>query len=685
MYIKNDRREFLKKTVLGGIAVSSLPQIFAFGGCHHAQQVFDFAKTENMNTWLRHPVLGDPSFDTFEKLGDTVHQSEPPYEWAVNGSLFCDPKDGAWYLFAGLYPWGYATAERDGKKVHADFKIYKSTDEGKSWLDLSKTLGRPFPYGHLFEGYDVPADRHPDVVMEYDPETKLYWLAYDWGTILGSWETAHHPPNQNGGGGAALAYATNPAGPFTRLTKPIFTNFKISRKLGRFSRAYFTAVFKRKSDWIALTLCDTADYYSWGLVCFTADTPEGEWSEPKVLLSVDRPEYYPAPIEHHPGFVVDNMIYVPATSVALNRNYQGMHVAPLEEAHRPEAWTFSGDGNAWHSRPISDEKYSIWGQNYLGFVDKTNGKFTVMYPSRDERGFGTLSIAQRLWDKLHSDGFTFSGHAGKSVSPLMRAYRNFTLEMEFIFTGTIEIAFDNNGILGPDAPRADSSPSRETLSDYRAVRLSGGKYQLVSVHQSGEETMISGGEYPSGGTNIKLSLIVNDKGVNLTLNGVTKTVQDVSAKGGSLALIAYEFSILTCSKYVVRGEQIPCSLKYQAYDAILGAGQRLSDWKNAAQSGLACISDKALMNAVEPYGAMKIYGKWNVICKKFTVYAPKAPVLGKMRVVVDGAYKATVDLYAENKMASSPVYSCELAKGYHGIAFFPEKGEIVLDVLEIEV
>ena len=196
--------------------------------------------------------------------------------------------------------------------------------------------------------------------------------------------------------------------------------------------------------------------------------------------------------------------------------------------------------------------------------------------------------------------------------------------------------------------------------------------------------MIFEGEYPSGNDKTNVLLTVKDKSIDLNINGVGKSISDISVKGGSLALIAHKFSILTCSKYAVHGDPIPCSLKYQAYDALLGAGQRLNDWKKASLSGLSCISDKALINAVEPYGAIKSYGKWNVICKKFTVYAPKAPSLGKMRVVVDGEYKATVDLYAENNVASSPVYSCELENGRHGIALYPEKGEIVLDILEVK-
>ena len=673
--MKEPRRQFLKKILAGGAAVSVLPYRLTFGGGQDAPREYDFAKMENMVAWLRHPILGDPSFDTFTKLGETVHRSQPPYEWAVNGSLFRDPADGAWYYFAGLYGYWY-----EGKM---DFVIYKSTDAGASW----ENLGHGFSEGFYFDGIPSAANRHPDAVMTYDPETKTYWLAYDWVTDDFSWGTVFHPSERKYDSGAALAYAQSPAGPFTRLSKPIFSNYEISRKLGRFTRAYATTVLKRESDWLALTLCDSGEYFSWGLVSFTADAPDGEWSEPKVLLSVDRPEYYPAPVEFHPCFVVGETVYAPATSLGRNRNYQTMHAAALSEAHHPEAWTLVGNGNAWHSRPISDEKYGIWGQTYHGFVNPADRKFTVMYPARDERGFGTLSVAQRLWDSPHSDGFTFSGHEGKSVAPLMRAYRDFTLEMECVFTGTFEIAYDYRGILGPDQPTAGASPSRETLSDYRALRLSGGNFQLVSVSPSGGETVIDAGEFPKDGDEkaVKVFLSVKDEEVRMNINGVGGRIPGIAVRGGALALVAHEFSILTCTKFAVSGEEIPCRLKYHAYDAILGAGQRLADWKNAADSGLSCVSENALISAAEPYGAIQIYGKWNILGRGFTIYAPRGPSLGTMRVTVDGEHRATVDLYSENRVASSPVVTCELAGGRHAVAVYPEKGEIVLDVLEVEV
>jgi len=637
-------------------------------GCVGRAEVTDYAKVAEAEAWLRHPVLGDPSFDTFEKLGGTVHQSEPPYEWAVNGSLFRDPADGAWYLFGGLYPQGYATK----KESPSHFAIYRSRDAGTSW----ENLGRGFERGFCFDGYDSPVDNHPDVVMIYDPSTKLYWLAYDWSTADWTWAKAHHPPERKYDGGAALASAESPAGPFTHLPKPLHSNYENSRNLGRFSRAYATTVLKRKGDWAAFILCDSGPRFSWGLACLTAPSPEGPWSKPVIVLSVDRPEYYPAPVEFHPCFVVGEAVYAPATSVALNRNYQTIHKAALEEAHKPEAWTLAADGNVWHSRPDNDEKYGIWGQTFHGFVH--DGTFTVMYPSRDKRGFGTLSVAQRPWDKPHSDGFTFSGHAGKSLSPLLRAYKDFTLDAEFTLTGTIELAFDYAGMLGPHNPTSNGTPSKETLSNYKALRISGGAFALVAVGADATEQVLDKGTFTANadGT-IRASLRVDGENVTCEVNGARGNASGVAVTGGPLALVAHTFSVFTCSRFSVTGEVLPCTLRYQANDAIIGAGQSLSAWPEAR--GFTCQSPIARI------GSGNVFAKWNVICDTFTLFAPKSPKLGKMKVIVDGEHKATVDLSAAEDVPSAPVYVCTVGMGRHGIAVRPEEGSIVVDVLEVRI
>ena len=117
----------------------------------------DYAKAMNRECWLRHPVMGDPSFDTFEVLPAPVHVSRPPQEWTVNGSLFRDPKTGWWYCYTGLYRQGYAPSAE-----YCYFEINRSKDEGQSW----ENLGPGFEKGFRFEGMETPCDIAPDVDVQ---------------------------------------------------------------------------------------------------------------------------------------------------------------------------------------------------------------------------------------------------------------------------------------------------------------------------------------------------------------------------------------------------------------------------------------------------------------------------------------------------------------------------------------
>ena len=68
----------------------------------------DYAESQHVDKWLRHPVYGDPSFDAFKRVsGNPIHRGQPPFEWPVNGFFFADPLGGKWYLYVGDYcfPW----------------------------------------------------------------------------------------------------------------------------------------------------------------------------------------------------------------------------------------------------------------------------------------------------------------------------------------------------------------------------------------------------------------------------------------------------------------------------------------------------------------------------------------------------------------------------------------------------
>lgn len=219
----------------------------------------NYASTQHMNAWLRHPVLGDPSFDTFERLGDTVHRSAPPYEWTVNGSMFRD-FDGAWYCYAGLYPSGY-THERPARA-----RTYRSYDKGLHWEDLGWTLDESF----TFQGNEFPTLNGPDVFLVFDKKTGKYLLTYDNSTCNATWEAAHNLRGTNIDSGAALAWSDSPAGPFHRYPTRFLSNRRTPGACGRWTRLYASCVIPREKDYIAFCLADSDQHFAWALAVTTA-------------------------------------------------------------------------------------------------------------------------------------------------------------------------------------------------------------------------------------------------------------------------------------------------------------------------------------------------------------------------------------------------------------------------------
>jgi len=626
----------------------------------------DYASMKQREAWLRHPVLGDPSFDTFKRIGDAVHTSEEPYEWGVNGSLFRDPKEGHWYLYAGLYPHGYALKE----DYLCHCVIYRSVDEGASWA----SLGPIFEKGFVFDCHDVPSDICPDVVVTYDLESDIYWASYDWVTNNSDWENIFRPVASGTDSGAALAWSKSPAGPFTRLPMPHIRNALLGGRMGRFKRMYASTLLKREKDWISLVLCDSSEYFSWGLACLTAPSPEGPWSDPIIVLSVDRPEYYPAPVEFYPCFVEGNMVYAPATSVAASRNYQAIFAADLEEAEKPESWCLVNDGNVWHSRPSQDEKYGIWGQTIHGFVH--DGDFRVMYPCKDHRDFGTLFVASRPWDAPYQDGFTFSGHQGKAVSPLLAAYSDFQLSAEFEIRGTIDFAFDYDGILGPDRNISGSIPHQQTLAAYSALRISEDRcFKLITVDRKGNEHVYDSGRYEHSINAISIQR-TRDRVIVFIADTPFATAEIPCMKAKPLAIIAHEFSHMDCSKFEVLGDAHRYEVKYNGYDALLGAGQRIADWE--VEESQRFLSQPGLI------GKEGCKAKWNILGDSFDLYAPTSPEFGTISVYVDGVLSGQVDLHSHEKVPSAIIFSVnDLKQGPHSVLVNPDTGKFALDLIAV--
>ena len=163
----------------------------------------DYALAAQREEWVRHPVLGDPSCDSFERLGKPVVSGRPGLEWPVNGSLAVDPKDGAWYLFAGLYPKDYGLLPPPN---HLQCEVYRSSDQGATW----ETLGAPWPDPEFhLEGVQAEVTHAPDMAACF--ADGRWHLVYDWLSADSTWATVNAPPPTGSGADGGVGYASAPS------------------------------------------------------------------------------------------------------------------------------------------------------------------------------------------------------------------------------------------------------------------------------------------------------------------------------------------------------------------------------------------------------------------------------------------------------------------------------------------
>ena len=619
----------------------------------------DYALKENMGAWLRHPVLGDPSFDCFERIS-TVYRSTPPREWAVNGSVY-RTEDGTWYCYAGIYGGGYVG-------LPALSRTFRSRDKGKTWDDLGWTLGET---GFLFEGNAERSYSNPDVFLVWDEKIKKYILTFDGSTADFSWAIAHDILSSKADSGAAIALGDSPEGPFTPLKDRFLSCRKSYGTTGRWDRVYASCVVPRENDYIGFCLADSGEYFSWALTVVTASSLDGEWSDPEIILSCDCPGYYPCPMEFFPVELRGNKVLAHATSVARNRNYQVTFEADLESAHRPDAWKMVEDGSVFHAHDHPDEFAGMWGQTLHGFVE--DGQYIVMYPSKTEDDLGTINIASRPLDTPYTDGFSFTAHWAPSVTVLKGCWKELSLDAEFTAKGTVDVALGYNGILGPNDSRADSFPEDRAFTNYTGIRINGNECSLIVSDKDGKETVLASGLCEKAVTAIS-ARVASDR-ISVFANGEEVCVDLKHKIGrGAVGLLAKEKSRFDCIKFAIDGESMPYKWNWNAVDAILGAGQLMP------KGDIVAFSDE-----IEPdrwhringgyVGSGNITAKWNLWGSEFKVLFEKDESFGVAAVYADGHFRGTVDLKGEGK--AEYVLSC-LENGPHAVSVRPFKGKIAI-------
>jgi hypothetical protein len=630
-----------------------------------ASQV-DYADGANRDAWLRHPVLGDASFDSFtHAASNPIHRGSEPYKWPVNGFLFKDPKSGNWYCYVGHYAEGYKIVPG----LRSMCTVFRSADQGKTWQELGPIFkDEPFS----FKNESATADSAPDVCVIY--ADNRYHMVYDWSSANTTWENAANPP-ATANSGVGYAWSDTPEGPFIREQRPVATTRDQSPLIGKYRRLYASSIVRRQNDWLVLILTDSGPNFGWALLTTTAANPEGPYAPTQLLLHPEMDRFHPPLLEFFPAFTYDGKVYAPATSVAMNRNYQCVFTAPIEQATDPAAWALAQAGSVWHAEPVENEDHGIWGQTFSGFID--NGTFNVMFPSRDREGNGTINIASRPWAKPYGDrGFVLSGHRGPSIALLKRGGQMETIEAELDYTGTVTLLWDYAAPLGPDAPRSDSTLHPLMFTRHAGLQLNQDKWRLYKVGANGAAEDIASGACGTGKRAIRLAFSGDSY---IEIDGVRAYTGPLPNGSGGIGLLADKHSWARVTRFNVTGGSTPVRYFWLHTEGLLCAAQNMANWQEQKDNPLFRFGMGAVSKSPDAAA------KFNVDCSRFRIHAPKMPKMGSCEVMLDGKSVGTVDFSANEPVASAPVFDSGPIKAAQHAIMLKARGLIPLDCLETEM
>lgn len=633
----------------------------------------DYALGALADAWLRHPILGDPSFDTFERLpGNPIVRGGDPFRWPVNGSLLLDPVSGAWFAYVGFYLEGY---DLGPGKPPAHCRVFRSADQGRSWTEIGPVFQDA---AFRFEGDTVTAGIAPDVSVVF--ADGRYHMAYDWATDNTTWANAALP----GGGadsGAAYAWAERPEGPFHRAPRPILRTSALQRVFpptGKYRRAYGTSLIRRERDWLVLVDVDSGPFFAWGQVALTAADPRGPWSEPVLVSGLEGDRWFPSPVEAFPAFVHDGFVYDPKTSVGANRNYQVTHRAPVEQAHRPEAWALYQLGSVWHAECVPHEGFGIWGQTFAGAVGP-DGVLRALFPSRHwPDSAGTINLAARPWSQpIRERGFVISAHSGPSLTLTRTAYAGFTLAAEVVLRGTAaRFAWGYGAPLGTKG-RADGKPHPLCWTRHGGVELTRTGWRVLDAADAPDPRVLAQGSIPAAETR-RVELRVDEAGpVGLTLDGETVWQGACTPRQGPLALLLEPGTHLTVNRFAVSGTPLPAVWTWLASEAVAGAGVAEGQYRTQ-ESGLFRFGSGILCD--RPGERLK----WDFRGRGFRLWLPMGPEYGRCSVRLNGVPIAVLDLHREEPMASAPVLERDgLPDGCHALVVQSLEAPLPADCLDV--
>ncbi len=622
------------------------------------QPRIDIAASKYRDSWLHHPVIGDPSFDSFERVpGNPIYTGRKPYEWPVNGYLFKDPISSFTYAYFTRYPRGYW-----GGNIAVG--LLRSKDGQTQWENLEDTP-------------DLLEDNKKEGCIVADPmvffDDGKYYMIHGWGIL------------KTDNRGMACARSDKPEGPFLRLPELLVNQPNQPLLNGIYQFIYGSTVVRRKQDFLMLSgisLPGSADSPNpggaWALCALRSRRIEGPYAPPATILIAPQSKYYqPCPVEWFPAFTHEDYVYAPATSLGANRNFQIVYRAKIEEAHRPEAWEVFQSGSVWHSEAVENEASGIWGQTFSGFVDQ--GVFHVLFHCLNSRNEGTLNLARRPWDKPYRDGFALSAPAAPSLALYQRGLSEFLLRARLRCNGPKILLWNHDAPLGVDKVWHVGGASHTlTLSSCTQFALAEKGWGLRKIAMDGGITPLAGGEgVKSKGLDVDEVEVSQEREVlRISVNGALLWEGKVNAQAGSIGFLAEKGTTLFVDKLLVSTEGQPCSKFLLPTDGIAGAGNGEREWTREAHQ-----------NYKYGFGYYTVQedraAKWNYTGRGFAIWSPRSPQGGVCEVWCDGRKLGDFDQHAEVREASSQRFKAEdLPFGYHAVSIVRKSGVLFCDSLE---
>lgn len=643
------RRDFVRQAL-------GLAMISAASGAENAERATDYARAARVWDWLHHPVIGDPSFDTFvREKGNPIYVGSEPYWWPVNGTLFRDPVSRLWYAFVSVYPRGYFG------KPGADIRILRETKPGV-WEDMGLVFGdRVAPFVRLGGERGAATD---GCVVYHDGK---YHMLYGWA----------NPPNNRGGLG--YAWATRPEGPYHCADTPVDDDAGRKPVLGRYVRAYASTLIRRRNDWLILHMMSTPGNAggTWGLFAMTSRHPAGPYGEPMPLLLPQSDVHHPPLAEFFPAYVVGDRVYAPATSVAMNRSYQALFSAPLERAEERQAWRTEQLGSLWHQEPVPWEGRGIWGQTFAA-SPAPGGVLRVLFPAKTVEDVGTISLARRRLDRPMRDGFVLAGPNGPAHAVLRRTYLDFDLDMEVEWLGGWHLAWGCGGPLGPDSPLADSRPHPWMRFSRTMLRISPDGWKLIHVNETGVPAEVGKGVAQRGWVRMPWQLRVrcNSGRLLVELNQDRLVEVRIPAEPGRIELVAESGGHLRVRRFSLRGQEDVYGETWLATEALAGAAAAPGEWE--------AVEEPAYHYGTGYHSAIKgARAKFNFEGRRCELFAPRGPRYGDGTVILDGTRRDTVRFHQDSAQPSGPVFAADLPPGRHALTLLADPGPVPCDCLRV--